>query len=83
MRALYVELAAPARPNAPTAPEVSAAIRSVAAVVLHHGTPGETALAVRALRAAAAPVNRVVVVNNDDEPRVLDVGTVGCRSASW
>jgi len=46
-------------------------------VVLHHGTPVETAIAVRALRAGDAPLDRIIVVNNDDAPRGLDLGAVG------
>jgi GT2 family glycosyltransferase len=49
----------------------------MAAVVLHYGTPDETAIAVRALRACDAPVDRVIVVDNDDHPGELDLGAVG------
>lgn len=52
-------------------------IRSVAAVVLHYRAPAETALAVRALRSAGPPLDRVIVVDNDERPAAIDLGVVG------
>jgi GT2 family glycosyltransferase/glycosyltransferase involved in cell wall biosynthesis len=63
--------------DAESAPASARRIHAIAAVVLHYRTPSETALAVRALRAAGRPLNRVVVVDNDEVPGALDLGTVG------
>jgi len=49
----------------------------VTAVVLHYHTPEETVLAVRALRASDAPLTRVIVVDNDETPALLDLGSIG------
>jgi GT2 family glycosyltransferase/glycosyltransferase involved in cell wall biosynthesis len=70
MRAAYADLRAIRNASRPSAGRV-------AAVVLHHGTPEETALTVRALRAADPPLFCVLVVNNDAHPGSLDLGTTG------
>ncbi|MFI5051235.1 MAG: glycosyltransferase, partial [Gaiellales bacterium] len=45
-------------------------VRRISAVVVNHRTPADTYLAVRSLAASERPLDRIVVVDNDDSPQL-------------